>query len=163
MLYIANTTKQLQVFCFRAPETARASYVEIPSGQQVAIGQDWTRNQMDAVIQHLKLYGGRESSDVNQRLEHFTGLLYREGKAISENDIVTGHDAVVDMQEHRSAIEATRSAIAFDKANQKNRKRLAKVTEVTVEQDVPINAKPKGDEIRFSVEVSPEGKDKVAL
>ena len=163
MLYIANTTKQNQVFAFRTPESSRPYFLEIQSGQQAAIGEKWSDYELKAVIAHLELFGGRPDNQVNRNMAGFTGLLYRIGSEISENNIVAGHNAVVDMQEHRSAVEATRSAIAFDNVNKKRGKRLAKLSEVTVEQEIPRHEKPTGKEVKFSVAVTEDGRDSVVV
>ena len=161
MLYVANTTKQNWNHHYRVIEKHRAYFMEIPSGSQVMVGHGWTKEQTDNVIRQLEKYGARPASEVSRKLENFPGLFYRTDRPISESEIVGGHDAVVESQERRSAVEATKAAAGFDLAqrDKRTKKRLAKVTEVSVEQDVPKNERPKGDEVRFSVGVSDDGQD----
>ena len=151
MLYIANTTKQNWNHHFRVLESNRPFFVQIPSGSQVSVGQGWSTAQTDSVVLQLEKFGARSAVEVNGRLKHFTGLLYRTDKPISQNQIISGHEAVVETQQRRSAAEATKSALGFDLANRDKRtnKRLAKLTEVTVKQDLPRNEKPTGNEVNF--------------
>lgn len=156
MIYLANTTKQHWNHCYRAPESNRAQMVQIPSGQQAMIGQQWTKEQTDAVLVELEKFGARPAIDTNGKLDKFPGLLYSTSKPISEHQIHAGHEAVVEHQEKRSAEEAVRSAKAFDVSTraQKGRgKRLAKVTGVEVHQDLPRGQRPTGNEVDFSVTV----------
>lgn len=165
-LYLANTTKQHWNHCFRPPEATRFHMVQIPSGQQVELGHNWSKDQMEAVIRDLERFGARPVVDANGKMDNFPGLLYSTTKPISEDKIVAGHDAVVEAQEKRSASEATRSALAFDsttRANKGRGKRLAKVTEVEVKQDLPRNQKPTGNEVNFSVGVSEDGRSDLKL
>jgi len=161
-LYIGNTTKQTMVHCFRLPESHKMNALSIESGHQEKIGDGWTSDQTDAVIQHLELYGARRSNETGMSMKGFTGLLYSVDKPITETQIVSGHDAVVDTQELRSATEATRSALAFDRSTRANKgkgKRLAKVTEVEVVEDIQGNQKPTGKEVKFSMSVSEQGSE----
>lgn len=157
MIYLANTTKQHWRHCFRLPETGRAVMLDINSGNQASLGHDWNKDQVDAFIKDLERWGARPAVDVNGKLDKFPGLLYSTTKPVSEHQIQEGHSAVVEHQEKRAAEEAVRGAKAFDvttRAQGKVRgKRLAKVTEVEVRQDLPRGQKPKGDEIAFSVAV----------
>lgn len=165
-LYIANTTKQNFNHHFRIPEKTRAYFVRIESGTQVRVGDEWNTAQQDKVIEQLERYGGRKASAVSGNLENFPGIFYSSDKPISESQIVGGHEAVVDGQERRSAAEATKSALGFDAANRDRKrggKRLAKVTEVTVQQDIPRNEKPTGKEVHFSVGVSEDGSSSAKL
>lgn len=162
MIYLANTTKQNWNHCYRAPETNRAQMVQIPSGRQAEIGEHWSASQTEAVIRELEKFGARPAVDANGKLDKFPGLLYSTTKPIKEDQIVSGHDAVVEMQEKRSAEEAVNSAKAFDtttRANKGRGKRLAKVTAVEVKQDLPRGKKPSGEEVDFSMTVSEDGTD----
>jgi hypothetical protein len=161
MIYIANTTKQNWNHHFRVLESNRPFFVQIPSGSQVSVGQSWSAAQTESVVGQLEKFGARQANETSRKLDRFTGLLY----PISENQIVSGHDAVVENQERRSAAEATKSALGFDAAtrDKRTKKRLASVTEVTVKQDTPRNEKPSGNEVNFSVAVTEDGRDTVKL
>lgn len=159
-IYIANCTKQDLIHCFRVPESGRNQRVHIPSGQQSKIGDGWSQSQLEAVVKHMELFGFRNAADVSRKLSEFSGWLYSLNKPISESAIVTGHDELVDHQELRSATEASRSALAFDNSTREGKgrgKRTAKVTEVTVQQDIPAREKPTGKEVNFSLAVSEDG------
>ncbi len=146
-LYIGNTTKQTMVHCFRLPASDKTQMVTIESGRQEKVGDGWTSDQTDAVVKHLELFGARRSNETGMAMKGFTGLLYSVDKPISETQIISGHDAVVDNQELRSATEATRSALAFDRSTRADKgrgKRLAKVTEVEVLQDIQGSQKGTG-------------------
>jgi hypothetical protein len=165
-IHIANCTKQTLRYCYRAPEQTQPKFIEIPSGHQSIIGHGWSEPQMRAVVGHMERHGFRPASESNSRLQEFAGVFYRIEKPVTETQIHTGHDALVESQQKRSAQEATRSALAFDSATRdpKNRKkRLARVTEVSVKQDVPPREKPTGDEVNFSLSVDPEGRSDVKL
>lgn len=159
MIYIANTTKQHWHHCFRLPETNKSVMMEIPSGHQVEVveSKHWTKEQIDSFIANLERFGARAAVDLNGKLDKFPGLLYSTTRPLTEDQIHHGHDAVVEAQEKRSAEEAVRSAKGFDVATRAQGKvrgkRLAKVTEVEVKQDLPPNQKPTGNEVAFSVSV----------
>jgi len=165
-IYIANTTKQNFHHHYRLPEMTRPFYVRLESGNQIKIGEDWNTTQTNDFIKRLEKFGAQKASSVSGKLENFPGLFYSTDKPISESQIVGGHEAVVDGQERRSAAEATKSALGFDAANRDRKrggKRLAKLTEVTVKQDVPRNEKPTGKEVEFSVGVSEDGSSNAKL
>lgn len=165
-IHIANCTKQNVRYFYRAPEQSQPKFIELPSGHQGIIGHGWSEQQMRSVISHMERHGFRPASESSSRLTEFTGVFYRIEKPVTENQIHTGHDALVEHQERVSAQEATRGALAFDGATRdpKNRKkRLARVTEVSVKQDVPPREKPTGNEVNFSLSVDPEGRSDVKL
>ena len=166
MLYIANTTKQNLRHFYRVFEHAQSRFVDIPSGTQVPLGANWTKEQTDAVIQNLERYGARRASEAGRKMEKFHGILYSVDKPVNESQIILGHENVVEMQKRRSADEAIKGAKAMDIAARPrgNRKeRLAKVTGVEVVQDLPRNQKPTGDEVKFSLEVTPDGQPDVKI
>jgi len=160
MLYIANTTKQNWNHHFRVPESNRPFFFQIPSGGQIVVGHGWTNSQQEAVIHQLEKYGARKASEISGALSKFPGLLYRTDKPITESQIIHGHEALVDAQERRSASEASRSAMAFDTVTREKKgrgKRLAKVTEVSVDQETPRGQKPDTNEVHFSLGVTENG------
>jgi hypothetical protein len=164
-LYIANTTKQNWNHHFRVPEMKRPYFVQIPSGAQVQIERKFGPIAEDMIIEQLQKYGGRNANEVSGKLEAFPGIFYRQAKPIGEDEIVAGHDKVVENQEKRSAAEATRAALGFDasKRDRKNKKRLVQTTEVEVIQDVPRNEKPTGDEVHLHLTVAHDGASNVKL
>lgn len=157
MLYIANTTKQHYHLHFRVPEHSRPIRVDIESGRQEEIGHGWNPSQVESVIQQLENYGARKANAVNGKLEGFPGILYSTSKAVTESQIKSGHESVVESQERRSAEEAKKAAVAFDVVNREGGKvkgkRKARVTEVEVKQDLPRGQKPSKDDINFKLSV----------
>ncbi len=143
----------------------RPYYVQIPSGGQITLGEKWNSGQIDSVIKGLEKYGARPVTDLSRNLDKFPGLLYRLDKPITEDQIVSGHDAVVETQEKRSAAEASKSALAFDAStrDKRTKRRLAKLTEVSVEQIKPRNEPDTGKEVHFSLGVSENGDSKLRL
>ena len=163
-LFIANTTKQNWNHHFRVPEMTRPYFVQIPSGSQVRIDQRFGVESERVIIEQIVKYGGRNASDVSGKLEQFPGIFYRQSKPISEDEIVAGHEAVVDGQEKRAASEATRAALGFDASKRdKKRRRNVQVTEVEVIQEVPPNEKPTGNEVHLHVTVANDGANNVKL
>ena len=165
-LYIANTTKQNFRHFYRVFEHALPRFVDIPSGTQVPIGHQSSKEQIDAFIKELERYGARRASETSGKMKDFHGLLYSVDTPVKETQILLGHEQVVDMQERRSAQEAIRGAKAMDMAaRSKGRRgeRLAKVTGVEVIQDTNPREKPTGKEVRFGLEVTPESTEDVKV
>lgn len=164
MIYVANATKQLFRFMHRVPETGKVLMIDIPSGSQVPVGQGYNPQQMEAVINHLERFGGRSVSDSRINPDDFDGVLYSAGKPVTSDKIASSHEILVEKQEKRAATEATRSALSFDRATRDKRgNRQARVTEVTVEQDVPARTKPSGSEVNFSISVAPDGSENAKI
>jgi hypothetical protein len=103
-------------------------------------------------------------SSVSGKLEQFPGIFYRQNKPIGIDEILVGHEAVNDAAELRSAEEATRSALSFDRSHQAaDGERLVEETEVEVIQEVQPGQKPTGKEVKFGVGVSKKGSSKTKL
>lgn len=157
-LYISNSTRQHWVFNYQEPVNRLRNFVDIPSGGQNVIGHNWTAEQTARVIEQLEFYGAHNAAEAHGRgLDEFTGLLYRHAGVVSEDEIMTGHDAVNETLNNRSVEQAVNGALAFDRSiNQGSRgARRAQTTAVDVEQ-VPDPRLPKtGNEVRFSLEVDP--------
>ncbi len=166
-IFIANGTKQHLRHFFRPPGSSRALMVEIPSGQQREIGQGWGPTETKVVVEHMNKCGFRDAQDKSYKPGEVTGIMYRLDKPVTADAIQNEHAALVDTQERRSAAEATKSALGFDASTKgpkgKGGRRLARVTEVTVTQDKSPREPATGNEVNFSVSVTPEGSDKVPL
>jgi Arc/MetJ-type ribon-helix-helix transcriptional regulator len=159
-IYLANCTLQHLKHCYRLRESGKLSMVEIDSGRQAVLGENWNDSQVEGFIQHLESCGFRRSNETSRKLPEFGGLLYSVGKPIAEEQIHHGNEALVEHQEYRSASEATKSALAFDTANRMpkdKRKRLAKITEITVEQDIPPRQKATGNEVKMHLTIAEDG------
>jgi hypothetical protein len=147
---------------YRLPESKQSLFVDIPSGQQRDIGtRDWSSSQRDFVIRQLERFGARERSQINTKLKDFGGLVYSFDKELTEEKIQVSHEVVLDNAEKRSAKEAINSAIAFDAAtrDKKTNKRLAKVSEVEVIEDVNPKERPSGKEVKMKIAVAEDGQD----
>lgn len=163
-IFIANCTKQHLDHHYRPPEhSGKARLIQIPSGQQREIAQGASSVTVEALVRHLDQMGFVEASTVNGKISEFSGYLYRVGRPITETNIVEGHDQLVETLEMRSAKEATRSALAFDsstreKGGKGRGERLARTTAVEVVEDVPRGRKATGQEVNFSLSVTPDGR-----
>ena len=163
-IYIANCSKQHLRLILRQPETGRSVMIEIPSGRQHPLMDDWTVTHQDYIISELERFKAVPASQVNRKMVDFDGTVYSTTKPISETQIISAHEAVVDHQERRSAKEATRSALAFDQTTRsKQGKRLASVTEVEVIEDTDPKEKKSKKRMSMKVSVDPKGQEKADL
>ena len=160
-LYISNPSRQDAIFYYRRAITndnSGAASVTIPQGGQVALGAGWNREEIAYVIQQILAAGGANAAEAHGRMGKFTGLLYREDYPVAKTEILTAHEGVKAAAEDRSVSQATRGALAFDRATNKGaRQRLARQTEVEVEQILPPHTTPTGDEVHFKLAVDPDG------
>lgn len=161
-LYISNPSRQETVFYYRRAvtnDTSGPATVHIPAGGQVEIGHGWAREETAYVVNQILRAGGADAAQAHGRMGKFTGLLYREGHPVDEDEIVTAHEGVLEHAEERSATQAVRGALAFDRMANKGKRgnRLARITEVEVEQDPPPHSAPTGNEVHFKMTVDPEG------
>lgn len=165
-IYVANGTKQRLKFNYRLPESARIHEIEVHSGHQEMIGEEWSDSHVKYFIKQLEHAGFRRSHETNGRMENFSGWMYSLDKPTTETQIESGHEARVEAQERISAIEAQRGALAMDQANRApkdRRKRLAKVTTVEVEQETDPRGSPTGNEVRMSVSVDASAPENARL
>jgi hypothetical protein len=166
MIYLANPSFQNHHFHFREPVNGLVNVIEIErGGQQGPIGHGWTTEQQRKVIEQLERYGARNASDVHGKLTRFSGLLYSDVRIISEDEILAGHEAELETRGERSAMAATKGALAFDRtARTRTRERpSAMATKVEVRQDIMPGSRPTGNEVEFDIEVTPEGRSDVRL
>ena len=80
-LYIANTTKQRQIFAYRKLETGRLIQIPINHGDQMMV-LDGTTEEIEAVVQHHQVYGLVDSTKIDQS-QAFVGLCYSLNKPVS--------------------------------------------------------------------------------
>lgn len=80
-LYIANTTKQRQIFAFRKLETGRLIQIPINHGDQMMV-LDGSTEEVESVIQHHQVYGLIDSTKIDQS-QLFVGLCYSINKPVS--------------------------------------------------------------------------------
>lgn len=160
-LYISNSTKQHVIFPMRFAGVERLHTFHIPSGGQIAVGSEYSEDKILQLIEHLERHGARDAAEMNGKPEEFSGLVYRFDRPMKEDEIVQGHEIVVDDQQKRSVREAVKGGLGFDRAAQQGArgKRLAEVTEVEVVQEIGVREKPTGNEVRFGMRVDPTGGD----
>lgn len=158
-VYLANTTKQHFIHHFRLPERHDVLRVTVYSGGQEELGKQWSPSQTQSFIEDLQRYGARHRDEVSGKMDNFTGLLYSTSKPVTEDQIVEGHEAVMDAAAKRSAEEAKKGALGFERSTRNPRKlreRTAKVTEVEIKQESPRGQKATGDEINFKMTIGDE-------
>lgn len=80
-LFIANTTKQRNIFTFRTLETGRLRQIPIEHGSQMKV-LDGSTEEVEAVIQHHQIYGLVDSTKIDQS-KAFVGLCYSVNKPVS--------------------------------------------------------------------------------
>ncbi|NKR09650.1 hypothetical protein, partial [Escherichia coli] len=80
-LYIANTTKQRHIIIYRKHETGRLFQITIDHAEQTR-GLDGSTDEVDAVIQHHRVYCLVDSTNIDQNKD-FVGLCYSINKPVS--------------------------------------------------------------------------------
>ena len=169
-LYISNNTRQHLVFNFREPVNGKTRHVEIKSGTQVALGDRWSPEQRRAVIDQLVFQTGAvDAAELYGKLTGFEGFSYREDGVISEEEIRMGHEAEMQTREERAVAGATKAALGFDRAVRKREAPGARAnppateTNVEVVQERARGERPRKDDVRFGLSVTPEGRGDVKL
>lgn len=84
-LFIANTTKQRQIFAYRKLETGRLVQIPINHGDQMMV-LDGSTEEVESVIQHHQMYGLIDSTKIDQS-QVFVGLCYNINKPVSASVI----------------------------------------------------------------------------
>lgn len=159
-LYIANTTKQHQIIPMRFAGREQLTRFDIPAGKQIELKDThWSEAHQAQVVEHITRFGAVEVPDINQHPETPPPLVFQFGKPVTEDKIQQAHELVVEGQEKRSAAEAVKAGLGFDRAanNGTRGKRLAQVTSVEVIEQSNPREKPTGKEVKFSMSVDPEG------
>lgn len=110
-------------------------------------------------------HGARDAAEVHGRLTNFMGLIYRDMGQIETTEIEQARESDVQAREEQSVRQAVRSALGFDKSARKGNAARggARVTETTVEQELPRGVRRSGKEVTFSMSVDPEGRNDIAL
>lgn len=172
MIHVANDTKQNHILYYRlrggeGGQLLGPYTVTIPTGGQVAVGQDWDESNHNFFIQQIERHGAKDMRDLDRSVKRHTGLLYSFDKPVPKERIEEGHSQVVETQKKRSAEEATKAALAYDRVanglSRRGTRRNARSTEVEVEQQVDPRERPTGDEIHFRMGVDTEGTQPVSI
>lgn len=166
-IYIANTTKHNHRFFYYTQVKGDRYFVDIPSGGQVQIPQDLTKTQVDYILKQIERYGGRDVSQVTEHTPNYSGLSYHVDQTVSEEEILIGHEAVIENAEVRAIEEVSKAASGLDiitrdgdNIQDKIRgKRRSKVTEVQIVQEsADPNVSP-DSLINTTFKVTPEGRE----
>jgi hypothetical protein len=165
MLYVANPSTQRVIFPFREPVNNLINMIDLPSGQQTAVGRNWSPAQQAKVIEQIERYGGRDAAETHRKMGRFTGLIYRDMGQIEEDEIRLAHDAELETREVRSATAITAAALATDRAlrARTNRRPSARETQTVVQQEVARGQSRTGAELAMDLTVTPEGRSDVKL
>lgn len=168
-LFVSNPSRQQVEFHYRTAitkDTSSPQVAIIPYGCQVEIGWGWTPEQQAYVIEQIERAGGA-AADVAKGIEKFTGLLYREARPVSVEEIEIANEKVEEDAQDRSIAQAMRGVAAFDRvANQnqgKQKGRLARSTTVEVIQEMAPHEHRTGKEVEFSLTVDPEGRSDIRV
>src|SRR5881227_2555037 len=87
-LYIANTTKQVQMFVYRVPEAGQRSPITIPIGGQQMLPDELPMSAIEDIIQHQSRFGFVSEDEIDRlRSEHVVPLCYSLDKPISPQKI----------------------------------------------------------------------------
>jgi len=110
-LYIGNSTKQRQQFCYRVPEETGLRVQDIEIGTQVKISGDLSTQQIDAIIQQHRAYGLVPAAEAG-KVKGFTGLCYSVGRPIQSATLELAIDANQRVLEARGKKLREEAAIA---------------------------------------------------
>lgn len=174
-LYIANTTKQPHVFCYRHPEgdptedakvgesrfnlgavAFRPGFrrQEIKAGSQICI-RNLTTTQIDVIVQQYEIYGIRDARQMS-RLKGFIGFSYSVGKPVPVDAMlatIESNDKALDEgAKERLVLEAAEvsNAVAKDLAQRTGKpvEEMRPNLEVTHMEQDSDNSKP----VNFGIE-----------
>jgi len=118
-LYVANTTKQVLNFTYRALEsrTNQLRQISIKPGEQKIV-VDGTTDEISAIIQHHEAYGLIDSTKIDQA-QQFIGTCYSIDKPVAASIIEKGirdNDDLLD----RGAHQRRQAALAAHDESQRN-------------------------------------------
>lgn len=80
-VYVANTTRQIQDFAWRALETNKLVRIPIEVGAQVMLPGDWQKEEIDHIVAQHARYGVISVDEID-RSKAFIGLCYSVDKPI---------------------------------------------------------------------------------
>lgn len=151
-ILVANTTKQVQSFHYRVPESDRLMVINIPIGQQVPIYKaNMSGPDADSIIEQLRAYGAVRTDEVD-RAKPFVGLCFSIDKEVKPETIerVVGHND--DVLTKRGEEIRKQAAIGINEALDGGRGDVSGVT-VSMKEDVKL-----GDPgLNETIEVVKEG------
>jgi hypothetical protein len=135
--YAANTSRQDSQFNFRLPENPKAIGQPIRIGQQVVLGRELSKPEIDALVEQIETYGGVRVGDYTGVKGKVISYLYDIDKEIPRKEIErvmrhnTGQLTLIGKEAREQA------AIAVNEAMEKMTPGLVNELEMTVQQDSP--------------------------
>ena len=159
MITISNSSQQFRRFYFRTIGSKNATYIDIPSGQQVQILHRGDASDHDFVARQLQRMAARSRSELLARPDpKFRGLIYTmDKKPFNEDEIKAGAQVNTEGAEITSAREVMKSVMGADRAiNQgTTSKRKSKMTGLDIKTLDPMGKEIDG--INMDMRVEPEG------
>lgn len=133
-LFIANVSMQTQVLNFRVPENKKIMQTEIPPGQQRVAYQEASSDVVDAIIEHIAIYGAVSLAEAKRAKKSFT-LVYQIDSPITSEQIASLHRNAVDLRtveqfEHLKNNTAAVADLAARGAQEQGLKVVATETEI---------------------------------
>jgi len=119
------------------------------------------------VLEQIQRYGGKDVAQVTEHTPDYSGLSYTVDETVSEDEILIGHEAVVENAEVRAIEEVAKVASGLDIITRDGEsikekmsgKRRSKMTEVQIIQEsADPNANP-DSLINSTFKITTEGRD----
>lgn len=151
-LYIANTKKQAEDFCYRMPGQNGVRKQRIEIGQQIAIsGGDLSTLEIDAIVDQHAMYG-MVCVDALDRTKEFIGLCYSIGKpvTIGKMEIALAHND--DVLTDRGKELRKEAAVSVNNALEQQTDGLQKLDISVQEDNAPQGVVPIAEGIRVQRE-----------
>lgn len=167
-LYVINASRSHQAIPLFLTQKSgdvitayRKTRLEVPSGGQIVIGDEFDEAHKVALVNHIERFGGVDISMTHHTPQGFSGLAYRWEKPASESDIERSHEVDMTRRAKLSAREFTRSAKAFDGQIRQTRgiKPSAVITETVIEEVAPRGETMPSGGIRSEIIGDPQGGD----
>ena len=85
-LYVANTSKQIQLFSYSHSEWSGPRHISIAPGSQAQFTEDFTPQELESIIRQHSAYGMVRASELDRTRPH-VGLVYDIDKPVKLNAI----------------------------------------------------------------------------
>lgn len=158
-LFIVNATTQRHLIPFIL-ESGRRMRLEVPSGGQEVMGEEFSEGDKVAMIRHLERYGGIDITETHKTPPGFCGLAYRWDTAAKESDIRRANEVDVTRRQKLSASEMVKTVKAFDGTVRNTRgvtRPQSMITETTIEETAPLGETPPSGGLRSTIIGDVEG------
>ena len=158
-LYIANTTKKLQIFHYRMPEDPRPQALMIhirPGGQEVIPYRDLSPQAVEAIVAPHRPYG-LISVDEVPRHKPFVGMCYSVDKPVPLERIQVGLKHNDELLAHQGRETRIAAAVALNNAIEQQTGQQLSNLEISIEEENPEKHQGEGDALgRETLSVSRE-------